>query len=278
MSKDTSPDEVDEIDNTKRIQNIEIDKSSVPTPNFNPESAGLPTVKSPEPVKLNVGPDYSTSFCRPRPTESTSTILINTTVSGIKNSFQIDGLSWINALILFLSIGGLLFLLVLWYSFKYPDAIGPFLTGIFRLSWCLFIYFIIISVLVLFIQFMYYFAYWIGITIQYFNLFMNPLLNERVSELSCYFSDYVNFLIYYPAMVFYFICLILLVLFDILVMAPVMVFFGFIVGILFSLLGEQPDTVKKVIGTVSGIVQEKYQKLKTSAKDSMAGLMRKPVG
>jgi len=262
---DTDTEKVDKLN--------KIDTSGVPS--FNPKSVGLPTIQAPEPAKLDVAPDYSTSFCRPRETTTTSEKIQNSAVSNLKNAFNIEGISWVNALFLFLAMGGVVFLLILWYTFKNPDMIGPFMIGIFRITWRIFIYFLILSVIVLFIQFIYYFSYWVGVTIDYFNLFMNPLLNERVSQLSCYFSDNVNFLIYYPAMAFYLFLLILVVLFDILILLPVMGLFGFFIGILFSLLGEPPDNVKKVLGTVSEFVQNGMQKMKTGTKDTLSGIMGK---
>jgi hypothetical protein len=246
-----------------------IDTSSVSNPNFNPESVGLPTIQSLEPVKLDSAPEYPTSFCRAPETKTTAERIQEGAVNTFKNAFKMDGLSWMNALILFLSIGGFILLVVICYSFMNPDIVVPSLKGVLRISWRIFIYFLILSILVLFIQFMYYFAYWIGITINYFNLFMNPLLNERVRQLSCYFSDYVNFLIYYPAMLFYFILLVLVVLFDLLILLPVMGLFGFLVGTLFSLLGEDNDTVKDVAKKVTGMVQKGI----TNAKDSMSSLI-----
>jgi len=218
-----------------------------------PESYTLDSTLSSTPIELPE-PDQE-SFCRPRTTEKTSDKIGENIVSLFTGSFNTDSFSWITALITFACIGGFILLVFLWYTLKYPELIGPFMVGFLRILWYLLIYSAIVSVMVLFVRFIAKVIYFIKVTIEYFNLTMNPLLNPKVSSLSCYFTDYVNSLIYYPAMIFYLICFIFLLLFDFLILLPVLAVFGFIIGFLFSLLGENRNTMGQVFGKVAGMVK-----------------------
>ena len=74
---------------------------------------------------------------------------------------------------------------------------------------------------------------------------MNPLLNEKLNSWTCYFSDYISWIFYYPVMIYYFFCLILsLVVIGLLSLG--VIFFGFLIGTLFGLLGERDNNVKNM--------------------------------
>jgi hypothetical protein len=231
-------------------------------------------IEAPAPVSLPT-PDYSTSFCRARTSEPT----IGSFVNRLFGSMDTGGVPGFVFFACFAGIGLIALLVILWYSVKYSDLVKPFMSGSLKLLWYLFIYFLIISVLVLFIQFLYYFAYWVEITIHYFNLFINPLLNDRVSSLCCLFSDYVNWLIYYPAMIFYFFCLVMVLLFDFLILIPVLVFFGFLIGFLFSLLGDRDTSAKGLMGQISSVMKDAsisgmFSKGIQKMKDSTEGITK----
>jgi len=199
------------------------------------------------------GPDYSTSFCRPRQIEYAMGTTVSSWILKIARTFDIGGVSWYPHIIAVGSFGTILLIVFLWSYMMYSDLIIPFLTGGMRLLWYGFIFFLIISVLILLIHFLYYIAYFFEITVHYFNLTVNPLLDERVSSACCFFSDYVNGMIYYPSMVYFLVWFVVLVVFDVFVLLPMFLFSGFLIGYLFSLLGKRAD-VSEVKGQFSDIM------------------------
>jgi hypothetical protein len=275
-----SNDETDDYNDNDTDYNL--DTNPDPGTDLSNPVTPIEPIEAPAPVSLPT-PDYSTSFCRARTTEPT----IGSFVNRLFGSMDTGGVPGFAFFACFACIGLIALLVILWYSVKYSDLVKPFMSGGLKLLWYLFIYFLIISVLVLFIQFLYYFAYWFEITIHYFNLFINPLLNDRVSSLCCLFSDYVNWLIYYPAMIFYFFCLVMVVLFDVLILIPVLVFFGFLIGFLFSLLGDRETTAKGLMGqissamndaSVSGMFSQGLQKMKDSTEGITKHFKAPPTG
>ncbi len=175
-------------------------------------------------------------FCRPRNQETifqSITRRLRGAMGGINENRS--SLMWILPLA---CVGGILAIILIYHILRHYDLIQPFVKGGIKGIWYMFLYLIIIFVVGIYIKCLYYFAYWIELTIHYFNLTLNPLLDERVSYYCCLYTDYVNWLIYYPAMLFYLFCFGLLVIFDILILLPTLVFLGFIVGYLFSLLGQ----------------------------------------
>jgi hypothetical protein len=110
------------------------------------------------------------------------------------------------------------------------------------------------------------------------RLTFNPLLDPKVSELYCFFSDYVNPLIYFPSMIFFLLCLIGIVLLLVLILLPILAATSFFVGFLFSLLGEKKtdDTLQtKGINKIKDIASKQlYSKdagLFGTIKATMAG-------
>lgn len=277
-------DPVSGSDNTKTTlddSSYDLINESDITNAFNPDSF-QDSISSSEPVTLT-GPDYTTSFCRPRQTESTAGSTISSAILTFARYFDIRDVSWYPYLISLSGVGGLFIFILLWYFIKYPDLVKPFTFGGVKLCWYLFLLFLILSVLVLFIHFLYYIAYFIEVTIHYFNMTLNPLLNEKVSSLCCFFSDYLNWLIFYPAMIYYLIIFILLVLFDVLVLIPILALFGFIVGFLFSLLGERETSAPGLVGQISNVMKDSsvsgmFQKGLQSMKNSTEGVKQKLFG
>lgn len=231
------------VDATGAIENVGTDVTGV----------SIQKDTSSESVNLS-GPDYSTSFCRPRETESAMGTTVSSWILKIARTFDIGGVSWYPHLIAVSSIGGVMFIVFLWYFIQNPDLIKPLMTGSLKLLWYGFIFFMILSVLILYIHFLYYIAYFFELTVHYFNLTCNPLLNERVSSLCCYFSDYVNWLIYYPSMIYFLICFAVLVVIDVFVLLPILAFFGFMVGFLFSLLGHRAENAPQVKDQISDVM------------------------
>ncbi len=217
-----------------------------------PESYTLDSNSS-KPVDL-FEPDQE-SLCRPRSDKTTTDKIREHIVSSFTGSYKTDSFSWITGLITLACISGFILLVLLYYFVKRPELVFPFTGAFVRIFWYLFIYSVIVFVMISFIRLILIVIYFIKVTIEYFNLMMNPLLNPKVSELTCYFTDYVNMLIYYPAMIFYLICFIGLLLFDSLILLPALAIFGLIIGTLFSLLGKNRTTEgKKPTSTPSGLM------------------------
>jgi len=218
------------------------------------------------PVSIQ-GPDYSTSFCRPRETESTMGSSVSSWILQVNRSLDIGGVSWSPNFIALASLSGCFLLVVLVFFIKEPDLIKPFMGGGLRLLWYGFIFFLIISVLVLFSHYLYWVAYFFELTIHLFNLTWNPLLNDTVSSWCCFFSDYLNWLIYYPSVIYFLICFCILLFVDIVILLPIFVFFGCMIGFLFSLFGESKENTDGV----------KVQVMDALKKDN-TGLFQKGLG
>jgi len=216
----------------------------------NPESYTLDSMLLSKPGELLE--QDNRSFCRPRTTTTTTDTIAKKVLSGFSGSYNTDSFSWMTGLITLACISGFILLVLLYYTVKRPELVFPFGQAFIRILWYLLIYSAIVMVIILFIRFIVEVIHFIKVTIAYFNLMMNPLLDPKVSSLSCYFTDYVNGLIYYPAMIFYLICFVGLILFDFLILLPVLAIFGFVIGFLFSLLGENRGTVSKLVGKVFG--------------------------
>jgi len=76
------------------------------------------------------------------------------------------------------------------------------------------------------------------------------------------FSDYISWLIYYPSMLFYLICFGLLLVFDILILLPTLIFMGFVVGYLFSLLGDPNTESKGTLSMMKGMLNKGMSMMK----------------
>jgi len=152
-------------------------------------------------------------------------------------------------LITFLVLSGVLLLFAIWYFFKYSELVLPFAGGFLNIIKFLIIYTVIIIVLIFFFKFVFTFKFWFTLFVKYFKLFLNPLLNEKVSTAYCFFTSYVNWLIYYPAKLFYLICLLGISFIFFLIIVPIIVIISFTIGYLFSLLGDNSN-VEKVINNM----------------------------
>ena len=210
-------------------------------------SQPIDKVEKSTPLKLNTDPNYLTHFCKNRNTPNWITV---------KNPLDFPDKPWEKYLGIAI-VGGILLLFLLWILFKYYDLILPFSNGIFNILKYLVIYSVIVFILVLFFKFLTHFKFWYNLFMTYLKLFLNPLINEKVSFLYCYFTSYVNWLIYYPAKLFYLICLIGISLIFFLIIIPIIVAISFTIGYLFSLLGESTNleslvnNMKKTASSVS---------------------------
>jgi hypothetical protein len=194
--------------------------------------SSIEKVEKGTPIK-SANPNYLTNFCKNRNTPKKEQLKI---LGKIEKLTQIKK-KW-KEYAGSLALAGLVFLYALWILIKYYDLLIPFAGGGLSLLKYLIIYFIAIALIVTFFKFTSYFSFWYVLFMKYFRLFMNPLLNDKVSFLYCYFTDYINWLIYFPAKFFYFCILFLVILLLILIILPVLSILSFAIGYLFSLLGE----------------------------------------
>jgi len=186
-------------------------------------------IEGSSPLNLNADPNYLTNFCKNRNTP---------TKPLFKNPFDIFKKGFKPDLLGYAIVGGLLLMYLIWTVLKYYDVAVPFAGGIFNILKFLIIYTVIILVLTLFFKFVFTFKFWVTLFVKHFRLFLNPLLNEKVSSAYCYFTSYVNWLIYYPAKIYYFICVVVIVGIFFLCILPIIACISFVIGYLFSLLGD----------------------------------------
>lgn len=194
--------------------------------NPNSDSIGLPD------------PTYMTNFCKNRNFPQDKGVL--DIVDGLESILNIpqtlqDSLG--TAI-----LGIFLILYLIWILMKYYDLLIPFAGGAFNILKFLLIYTIVITLLVFFFKFTAFFGFWYVLFVKFFKLMMNPLLDENVSFLYCYLTDYVNWMIYFPAMFFYFICLVGITLLLFLIILPLLAIVSFAISWLFSLIGSPPKT------------------------------------
>jgi hypothetical protein len=202
--------------------------------------------------------NYSTSYCQPRTTDTYFSKMYRSMISNLTGSTSGGTKGEVNTtyiLYAYAALGTLFIIVCLWYLLQYKHLLQPFSSGIFRILVCLFIYFLIFSLFALFLKFMVFFVYCVKLTIYYFNLMMNPLLNDTLNSCTCYFSDYISWIFYYPARVFYLICFILVIMFDTLVLIPVIIAFGFCIGYLFQSLGDRDTNYDSFMGKFGAMKQ-----------------------
>jgi hypothetical protein len=133
-----------------------------------------------------------------------------------------------------------------WYSIRYYELFVPFLGGGLRLFKYFVICVTIIYVMKVFIQTSSSFSWWYKSTLYFFRLFVNPLRNQKIKYYYYYFTDYINWIIYYPAKTYYLARFIANVVFFLLIILPIMAFIAFLIGLLFSMIGEKQDILQEV--------------------------------
>jgi hypothetical protein len=208
-----------------------------------------------QPVSIQ-GPDYSTSFCRPRPTESTMGKKVSSWILKVNGYLDIGGVSWGPSITVFTTLGTCAIIALLFFYFKEPELFKSFMSGGTRMLWYGFIFFMIITMLALFSHYLYWVAYFFELTVHLFNLTWNPLLDQKVASLCCLFSDYINWLIYYPSMIYFLFCFLFILFIDLVILLPIFIFFGCIIGFLFSMFGQSKTTTDVVIEGVKKVASE----------------------
>jgi len=139
--------------------------------------------------------------------------------------------------------GGFLMLILAWYSLQYYELFIPFASGALRLFKYFLICTAILYFMVTFVQASSSFYWWYTSTLYYFRRFVDPLLNQKVKYYYYYFTDYINWIIYYPAKAYYFGRFMANITFFLLVILPIMAFIAFFIGLLFSWIGEPKEGV-----------------------------------
>lgn len=147
--------------------------------------------------------------------------------------------------------------LILWYSIRYYELFLPFVSGGLRLFKYFLICTAILYFMATFVQTSHYFYWWYESTLYFFRRMVDPLLNQKVKYWYYYFTDYINWIVYYPAKTYYFFRFVANVFFFLLIILPVMAFIAFFIGLLFSWLGEAKEE--------KSILDPMVQELKTAA-------------
>lgn len=187
------------------------------------------------PAEVKFDANYLTHFCRNRKWPDLSPLKqIFTFSMGNLNEYVSSAL-----------LAFILLSFIAWNMLKNYDNLVPFSGGILNILKLVVIYFVIVFVMKLFIKLLKALSFWFDLFRDYFKLFLNPLLNQHVSFLYCYFTNYVNWIIYYPAKIFYFICAMGIALVFFMVIIPIILAFSFILSKLLSLLGNRSsvDTI-----------------------------------
>lgn len=169
-----------------------------------------PTMESPQEI---MSEDYSTGFC--------------TTAESCKKSMG-------------KIIGILIILFAIYYFFMYSSLLAPFAKGIFKLFKYFILYTMIVSTILFFIHILGYLYWWLDLFYWAVERMINPLKDNTTSSWYYYLSDYINWIIYGGATIYFFLCVFGLFLLLTLIILPFVSFVGFLIGYMFSMMGEAP--------------------------------------
>lgn len=182
-----------------------------------------------------------------------------------------------NILFGFLSIVLILLLILNW------DKLSSFSEGIFKLLKIFILYTLIIATIALFIKALSYLYWWVNLFYWVVARLINPLISKKVNSWYYYFTDYVNWIVYGFAEIIYFICMVGLLLLLVLIILPAVSFIGFLIGFLFSMMGDDrcgkfsistkgveqtPDTgtgTGRLLNMVKGVIPDSIAKFATTA-------------
>jgi hypothetical protein len=136
-------------------------------------------------------------------------------------------------------------------------SLAPFSNGLIIMTKYIFLYGIIITTIVLFISLIGAMNWWVSLFLWYVERFIFPLRDHKTSSWYYYFTDYVNWIIYGGAMIYFLCCVIFLVGLLCLLLLPGIAVVGFFIGYLFSLLGEAPCAAKIVETATKSVMDSK---------------------
>lgn len=154
-------------------------------------------------------------------------------------------------------IGFLFIALFIYYCVMYFPLFLPYMKGILKMVKYFVLYGLIMSTILLFIHVLGYLFWWLILFHWAVERMIDPLKDNTVSSWYYYLTDNVNWIVYYPSMVYFFICMIGLIILLVLMILPAVSVIGFLIGYLFSLMGEAPCDKPKstVLGRiVSGTI------------------------
>ena len=176
-------------------------------------STELPDIPAMEtPSEISAG-DFPTGFC--------------TTPQACKATIYV-AIGWFVGVFFF-------YLLAMHFS-----AIAPFSSGLLVMTKYIVLYGIIITTIVLFLSLVGTLSWWVNQFLWTGERFLFPLRDRKTNSWYYYFTDYVNWIVYGGAMIYFAICIVFLLVFLCLILLPGLAVVGFFIGYLFSLMGEAP--------------------------------------
>ena len=138
------------------------------------------------------------------------------------------------------------------------SAIANISDGLIKLFKYFVLYSMVFSVMAVFIKLLGTLHWWVILFYWCLERVIDPLKDNTVRYLYYYLTDYVNWIIYYPAMLYYLLFLIGLFMILSLIILPFVSFVGFLVGYIFSMMGEDPcnkGIFTRMLSAVTGAVK-----------------------
>jgi len=141
---------------------------------------------------------------------------------------------------IYVGIGYFLVVLFVYLLAMHFTTIAPFSSGLIIMTKYIVLYGIIITTIVLFLSLIGTLNWWVNQFVWTGERFLFPLRDRKTSSWYYYFTDYVNWIVYGGAMIYFAICIVFLLVFLGLILLPGLAVIGFFIGYLFSLMGEAP--------------------------------------
>jgi len=140
----------------------------------------------------------------------------------------------------------------------HAGALANFSDGILKLFKYFVLYSMVFGVITLFIKLLGTLYWWVVLFYWCIERMIDPLKDNTVRSWYYYLTDYVNWIIYYPAMIYYFFFMIALFMILSLIILPFVAFIGFLIGYIFSMMGEDPCNkgfFSRMLSAVTGAVK-----------------------
>jgi hypothetical protein len=174
-------------------------------------------------------------------------------------------------------VGFIFLLLLMYYLVTNFAAFIPYAKGIFKILKYFILYTLIFSTFFLFLHLLGYLFWWTMLFYWAVDRLVDPLKDDTTREWYYYFTDNVNWIIYGGSTIYFFLWVVALIILLCLIILPAVSVIGFLVGYLFSLMGEapcdKPDGTmlgRIVSGTMKGVsgVSSAFSKLPVPFKKS----------
>jgi hypothetical protein len=140
----------------------------------------------------------------------------------------------------------------------HAGALANFSDGILKLFKYFVLYSMVFGIITLFIKLLGTLYWWVVLFYWCIERMIDPLKDNTVRSWYYYLTDYVNWIIYYPAMIYYFFFMIALFMILSLIILPFVAFIGFLIGYIFSMMGEDPCNkgfFSRMLSAVTGAVK-----------------------